>query len=62
MTSLYVVLGLVGIKVKFPASPICFQPVCGLCAYGQQFSSGGGQLPVKITSVQFSRSVVSDSL
>ena len=42
------VLRLVGIKVKFQASPtFWFQPVQGLCSCGQQFSSGGGLLPVK---------------
>ena len=44
-------LRLVGIKVKFCASPIFWsQPVRGLHAYGQKFSSGGGLLPVKTTS------------
>ena len=43
------VLGLVGTKVKFQASPILFQPVHDLCSCGQQFLSGGGGvlLPVK---------------
>ena len=43
MFSLCTILGLVGVKVKFRASPIFwFQPVWGLRAWGQQFSAGVG--------------------
>ena len=42
------VLILIGIKVKFPASPVfSFNPVGGLHAYGQQFSSGGVLISAK---------------
>ena len=50
MINLCPILELVGIKVKLPApSTFLFQPVWGLCPYCQQFSSGGGLLPVKTT-------------
>ena len=46
--SLWTVLELACIKVKLQESSIFwFQPVKGLCSGGQQFSSGGGLLPVK---------------
>ena len=45
MSSSCAILGLVGIKTKFQASPNFW----GLCACGQQFSSSGGLLPVKTT-------------
>ena len=43
------ILRLVGIKVKFQTSSTWFQPVQGLCACGQQFSSGGSLLHIKTT-------------
>ena len=46
VVSMWAVLGLVGFKVKFQASAFWFQPVQGLCSCGQQFSSGGGLLPI----------------
>ena len=49
MINLSTVLKSVGLKVKFQASLIWFQPVCGLCACGQQFLSGGGLFPLKAT-------------
>ena len=50
MINLCPILKLVGIKVKLQASPtFWFQPVWDLCPYCQQFSSGGGLLPVKTT-------------
>ena len=50
MTSSCTILGLVGIKVKFWAPSIFqFQQAWGLCAWGQQFSSGEGLLPVEAT-------------
>ena len=47
MISLCIVLWSVGIKMKLPA--LWFQPVQGLCACGQQFSSSVSLLPAKTT-------------
>ena len=48
MISLWPILGLVGIKVKSEvSSTFWFHLVWGLCSCGQQFSSGGGLLPIK---------------
>ena len=48
MISRWTVLRLLGIKVQFQASStFCVQPVSGLCSCGQQFSSGGGLLPIE---------------
>ena len=48
MSSSCTIPGLVGIKLKFQASPIFWlQPVWGLHACDQQFSSGRSLLPVK---------------